>query len=433
MSKLQQRLLPIKLELSGERLTSMTGLVLVEELGQAKGVWRRVDELFGPPGSGRGYQASEYVRTLVWLLHAGGRRLEDVRELRAEQAVLKQLGLRRLPSSDALGDWLRRQGDGAGVAAVQQLNEELLQSYLGSLGEELTLDPDATIIEAEKREAEWTYKKVKGYQPQLGYVNEACVHHEFRAGNETASSRALEFIQEYEQRLPKGKKLYLRSDAAFYQAEVINHYSQPGRTFSLTAMQDSAVKAAIAGIKETEWQPFYTKDKLATDREIAEVVHCLNETKVAFRLLVLRWQNPQPNLFEASEYCYHAVATNREESGSEIIWRHNQRGESENWHKELKLGFGMGQLPCGQFAANALFFAIGVLAYNLGLVLKAEVLPAEYRHSTVQTLRWQLYRLAGKLVRHGRQWFLKVRTESEKLALLLAVREKCFALCQQLN
>jgi hypothetical protein len=428
MSKLQQRVLPIKLELSGERLTSMAGLVMVEELGRAKGLWGRVDQLFGQPGSGRGYQASEYVRTLVWLLHAGGRRLEDVRELAAEGEVLKELGLERLPSSDALGDWLRRQGAGKGVAAVQQLNEELLQRYLSSLGEELTLDPDATIIEAEKREAEWTYKKVKGYQPQLCYVNEACVHHEFRAGNEAASSGALSFIQEYERKLPQGKRLYLRSDAAFYQATVINHCSQPGRSFSITAMQDSAVKTAIAGIKEEQWQPFYTADQLATDRQIAEVVHCLNETKDAFRLLVLRWPNPQPSLFEANEYCYHAVATNREEAASEIIWLHNQRGESENWHKELKLGFGMEQLPCGQFEANALFFAIGVLAYNLGLVLKAEVLPAAYRHSTVQTLRWQLYRLAGKLVRHGRQWFLKIRTASEKLALLRAVRKKCWAL-----
>jgi len=100
----------------------------------------------------------------------------------------------------------------------------------------------------------------------------------------------------------------------------------------------------------------------------------------------------------------------------------------ENWHKELKLGYGMEQMPCGELEANAMFFAIGVLAYNLGVLLKADLLPAEYRHCTVQTLRWQLYRLAGKLVRHGRQWTLKVRTTSEKLALLLAVRKKCVAL-----
>ena len=108
MSKLQQTLLPIKLEESKERLTSLAGLVVVEEWGRAKGIWGRVDQLFGRPGSGRGYAASEYVRPLVWLLHAGGRRLEDVRELAAEQAVLPQFGLQRLPSTDAIGDWLWR-------------------------------------------------------------------------------------------------------------------------------------------------------------------------------------------------------------------------------------------------------------------------------------------------------------------------------------
>ena len=428
MSKLQQTLLPIKLEESKERLTSLAGLVLVEEWGRAKGIWARVDQLFGPPGSGRGYAASEYVRPLVWLLHAGGRRLEDVRELAAEQEVLAQLGLQRLPSADALGDWLRRYGKAGGERVVQRTDKEMIRPYLKSLGEELTIDPDATIIEADKREAEWTYQKVKGYQPLLAYVNEVCIHHEFRAGSVTAGTGALQFIKEYEKKIPKGKRLYLRSDSAWYQAEVINHYSQGRRTFSITADQDSAVKAAQAQIPEAQWQKFYNREGLATDREIAETVHCMNGTAQAFRLIVLRWPNPQPSLFETTPYFYHAVASNREGRASKVIWKHNQRGESENWHKELKLGYGMEQMPCGTQAANALFFAIGVLAYNLGVLLKAQLLPAQYRHSTVQTLRWQLYRLAAKLVWHGRQWILKVRTESEKLALLLALRKKCFEL-----
>jgi hypothetical protein len=33
--------------------------------------------------------------------------------------------------------------------------------------------------------------------------------------------------------------------------------------------------------------------------------------------------------------------------------------------KELKPGFGMERMPCGQFSANAVFFRLGVLAYNL--------------------------------------------------------------------
>jgi hypothetical protein len=273
MSKLQQNVLPIKLQLSNERLTSLAGLVLVEEFARAKRLWSRVDERFGRPGSGRGYAASEYVRPLVWLLHAGGRRLEDIRELRAEQAVLSQLGMKRLPSSDAIGDWLRRQGEGGGIEAAQQLSKELVGSYLEGLTEELTIDTDATIIEANKREAQWTYEKVKGYQPMLAYVNEVCIHHEFRAGNEPAGSRALQFLRGCEQKLSKGKKLYLRSDSAYYQAKVINHYSKSKRSFSITADQDCAVKAVISEIKEGQWEKFVTKDGMATDRQIAETVH----------------------------------------------------------------------------------------------------------------------------------------------------------------
>ena len=47
MKKVQQSILPIKLEASAERLTSLAGLVLVEELARAKGLpcppepWRR--------------------------------------------------------------------------------------------------------------------------------------------------------------------------------------------------------------------------------------------------------------------------------------------------------------------------------------------------------------------------------------------------------
>ena len=111
-----------------------------------------------------------------------------------------------------------------------------------------------------------------------------------------------------------------------------------------------------------------------------------------------------------------------------VIWKHNQRGESENWHKELKVGFGMEQMPCGQFEANAVYFAIGVLAYNLAQLLKRQVLPAAYRTATVATLRWKVYRLAGKLVRHARGWMLQIKADLEKWRLLQSARVCCATL-----
>lgn len=426
-NKLQQTLLPIKLEASEERLSSLAGLVVLEEMAQALGLWEMIDERFPAPGT-RGYKASEVIKPLVWMLTAGGRSLEHVRELRAEQEVLSKFGLKRLPDAGTIGDWLRRQGAKGGITAVARINKRLISQYLTKQGEELRLDVDATIIEADKQQAHWTYKKIRGYQPMMGYVSEVCVHHEFREGNESPGSKAVEFLEGCEQKLPADKKIYLRSDSAYYQGEVIARYSKPGRTFSITADQDSAVRQAVQLIPENQWQTYYDEEGVATNREIAETVHCMNYPRQAFRLIVLRWANPQPGLFEQSRYRHYAVATNRpeEETASEVMRRHDQRGESENWHKELKIGYGMEQMPCGETCANGLYFGIGVLAYNLGVLLKADLLPEQYRKSKVATLRWQIYRLAGKLVRHGRQWTLKVKSDAEKLAMLMSVREKCY-------
>jgi hypothetical protein len=125
---------------------------------------------------------------------------------------------------------------------------------------------------------------------------------------------------------------------------------------------------------------------------------------------------------------YHAEATNREEEASEAVWKHNQRGESENWHKEVKVGFGMEQRPWGQLEANAQYFAIGVLAYNLGQLSKGRVLPASFRTVTVTTLRWKVYRLAGKVVRHAHGWVVRIKADLEKWRLFQSAGVCCATL-----
>lgn len=83
----------------------------------------------------------------------------------------------------------------------------------------------------------------------------------------------------------------------------------------------------------------------------------------------------QSSLFDAGDRTerYTVIATNRREPAEELVKWYNQRGEcSENRIKELKIGFGMERMPCGQFEANAVFFRIGVLAYNVDPVVRIE-------------------------------------------------------------
>ena len=66
-------------------------------------------------------------------------------------------------------------------------------------------------------------------------------------------------------------------------------------------------------------------------------------------------------------YTYRAIATNRNHSSdSQLIHGYNQRAEdSENRIKELKLDVGGDTWPCSDFNANARYFLITALSYNV--------------------------------------------------------------------
>lgn len=65
---------------------------------------------------------------------------------------------------------------------------------------------------------------------------------------------------------------------------------------------------------------------------------------------------------------------------------------------------------------------------NLAQWLKGWALPATYRTATVATLRWKLYRLAAKRVRHTRGCALRVKADLEKWRLLQSARLACAGL-----
>ena len=80
---------------------------------------------------------------------------------------------------------------------------------------------------------------------------------------------------------------------------------------------------------------------------------------------------------------------------------HHQRGQAENFNKKLKWGFGMEQMPCGQSFANAVFFRIGVIAYNLFIGFKRLSGPPSWETQSIGTFRWKML-LAGSCAMAGR-------------------------------
>lgn len=420
----RQGILPFRIVQSDAPLVARGGLVLPYEMAKAMKLPEVIDRELPAPGSGHGYRPSKFVIPLVLMLHGGGKKLEDLREIKGEPGLRELLGMKEMPASSTIGDWLRRMGqDAKGLPGLARVEKHGVAEVLRrDARTEYTLDVDATVIEAEKEAAQWTYKKEKGYQPLLGFLFELglILADEFRDGNVPAGAGALEFLELCQRMMPKGKRIaYYRADSASYQARVVNRCFADHVLFTITADQDRAVKGAIRSIGPGEWQPY------ERDREIAETVHTMNDAKEAFRLIVQRWPKLQAELFDPDPYCYHVIATNREEPAQEVVALHNQRGQAENFIKELKDGFGMGWMPCGETQANAVFFRIGVIAYNLFQAMKLLSLPAWWRTSTIATARWRLYQTAARVVHHARQVLVRLAASGDKFNLFLRMRRRC--------
>jgi len=416
---LEQTVLPFKLEETNDEITAHAGLALFGEFLFGLKLDQLIDSQLPAPGSGAGYACSRFVLPLVLMLQGGGRALEDLRELRADAGLRGLLGLDRIPSADATGDWLRRMGGGRGLGDLGAVNRAVVKRALSAEARtDYTLDIDATLIAAEKAEAAYTYKGFKGYAPMVGHLaeNGLIVHDEFREGNDSPGARNLEFLQACVARMPAGKRIArFRSDSAAYQAQVIDYCEEQGIAFAIGADLDAAVRKSLSSV--AEWREYQ-------DGLIGETAHSMNATKGAFRLIAVK-RPSQQSLFVETSPRIKVIATNLSGSAEAVVAFYNQRGESsENRIKELKLGLGMERLPCGDSAGNAAFFRIGVLAYNLFVLFRSAALPSEWSRYQLGTVRWRLYQVAGKVADHANRTWLKVRRHW--LELFRSIRRRVF-------
>lgn len=413
----------------------------IAQLMDSLSLAERIDQHFPQPKSNRGYKPSEFIKTLILMHHEGSFHLDDIRHIQDDEALRTVLDLNKLPQATTLGDWLRRMGNQPQIQdAWVKVNRALLQSALHRC-KKVTLDIDATEIVAHKADAQWTYNKNKGFMPMVGHIAETgqVVAVDFRQGNVPPALDNLAFIQQCQQSLPEGCALKaLRIDAAGYQTKIIEYCDTQGIEYAIRAKTSAAMRAQIDVASDSDWQPLLDKQgEPISDQSTYRTSFCIGDYEKAFTLVIQRAAlkgqasldlDSQENSGEISlgGYVYRAIATNRNGlSDSHIVHWYNQRAEdSENRIKELKLDFGGDTLPCSDFNANALYFLISALSYNL-FALMRQLLPEELAHHRAMTLRWRLYAIAAKVVRTGRQLFVKMQAKHRILLerVLMALKE----------
>jgi hypothetical protein len=91
-----------------------------------------------------------------------------------------------------------------------------------------------------------------------------------------------------------------------------------------------------------------------------------------------------------------------------VVHFYNQRGTAEQWIKEGKEATHWTRLSCHRFRANEVRLLLGVIAYNLGNLLRRLALPLAIQSWSLTSLQQRLFKTGGRLIRHARYFVLQL-------------------------
>lgn len=349
------------------------------------------------------------------------------------------------------------------LQAMTRVNADLLNFVAKRSKQKVaTLDQDATLIETYKDEALFCYKGFKAYQPLNTYwaEEELMVHTEFRDGNVPAGHEALRVLQDALLCLPDSvEKVMLRADTACYQHDVMRFCARErGDRFGVIEFAISAdvtpqFKAAVSSVPDGEWRGLEPNTPSGqTRQEWAEVVYVPNVVAhdkkcPEFRYIAIREplrsvqtdlngqlilpNCPAVDFGVQGLYKVSGIVTNRtyDMPGNQVIrWQRQRCGKSEEAHSVLKEDLAGGQLPSGKFGANAAWWGISVLAFNLNSIMKRMVLKGEWANKRLKAIRFAFINLPGRIVHHARQLIIRLTKGHPSNSLLLEARRTSFHL-----
>ena len=102
-----------------------------------------------------------------------------------------------------------------------------------------------------------------------------------------------------------------------------------------------------------------------------------------------------------------------------VVRFYNQRGTTEQWIKEGKEATHWTLLSCHRFRANEVRLLLGVIAYNVGNLLRRLALPLAIQSWSLTSLQQRLFKTGGRLIRHA-QYFILQLAESQLIQRLFA-------------
>jgi hypothetical protein len=414
----------VEVTTDGVGVVGHAGAALLRELADRVGLtgalgWR------GPQGRRRHLDAA-VLRDLAVTLADGGDCLSDLAALRDQPELFGPVA--STPTAWRVLDRIARDADGLARLRAARAHARGRAWAVGGHPdvEVLVVDADATLVLSHsdhKQGAAGTYKHTFGFSPLLAYLDRGQAPGEplagiLRPGNAAAGAAGdlIELVDLALAQLPAADlPVLVRSDSAGASTRLARHLRDRGVGFSVGMPIDAHLREAITAQPEPAWTPAVNADgQPRGGAEVCELTGWVDlHTWPAGTRVICRREDAHPGaqlrFTDLDGHRFQVFLTDQPDPDiATLELRHRQRARVEDRIRGAK-ATGLRNLPFDLWRRNAVWLELVLTAQDLTVWAQALVLDGELATAEPKTLRYRLWHVAARVVRHARRVVLRLQ------------------------
>lgn len=394
---------------NSDQATAHGGQVLIDALCRRFDLWKRLHDqpaLEVRKRTASGFSPVAIVAQLLFTFTSGGASLADAERVGKDRVLMGLLGLDKGADQTTLGEWLRAPGK-EGVLALHRINAELVDwasqqakpaRWLHAGQAEIFFDD--TQIEVQGHCFEGARINYEGnralswqnlwYGPWLldGILD----------GAGDVSEHLPVLLDEHQHRWQDHDN-YFYADSGSSAGKYLNRIEQAGfRRWSITYNKwTDKLDSLAAELPQSQWSAPPGQDQ--PPEQYAWVKHQAGECQQVQKFATLRWK-PDGDLMW--RYAYRVCQAGDKDTPQAVFERHRLKGAKEQGFSEVLGTLDLHHPPCADLMANQVFYAIGMLAYNILVTLKILDLPDDAQSWRIHSLIRYLLTVPVTVSTHAR-------------------------------
>ena len=286
------------------------------------------------------------------------------------------------------------------------------------------IDFDATLVNShsEKEGAAPNYKRGFGFHPLLAYLDATgeALAGKLRPGN-AGSNTAVDHVEVLDAALvqlpvdPHDRQVIARTDSAGLTHGFIDACRARGVRFAVGHDLTEPVRTACLSVPKRRWQSAITADGSdeRDDGQVAEITDLVDLSRWPDHTrMIVRREQPHPGaqltFTDIDGHRFQVFITDLDDADiSYLEALHRGRGRAEKRICDAK-DTGLANLPSANFAINAAWVQLVLVAQDLLAWTKLLCLDGELARAEPKRLRYTLLHAAGIIVRSGRRTRLRI-------------------------